>query len=546
MFVIGFKVSYKRFAIIADEIKAQAVTAQHVDFTEPNPPPRLLGTCLHAPPLNQFLCTNLNIPTERAKSRSVIAPESQHVRNDTLVALALAHLAAGISTRCGRRALQESPEYATAMPQWLDSMHRSAAISCVLAMADIEELHTEMRTHVLPALLAAWQLVYDARHTSCAKSIVKIRGMDKIIVSFGPIREIRRIAIPRRTVWLVPYTPTVTNEDPIDAVLTFPPEWDLPPGYITPINVPHLCIPTARNRALGVRLTVNRTFGSVRNMVRRLSQFSALRRSVVSRTSALRRLTTSGDFPMCPNAAVLPMAWHNETGVPPTPTQSRWGALLAVRGNEEDAPSATLKDGSATSLAMSGGSAADSGAQQDWEGGAWVMAEVGEEGSRSVVGQGKGRETLVAEEGGEPAHSGARQGVEGEVWVAGEGDDGTSSIAQDDVSALPVSRRSVTGRLSVPQRSQKWSTVLRRTRSWGHSMILRNKELETRRKHILFSLLDCDLVTDEDDGVPTHQLRQALTAFYAFKVMPRDWNDEDDSVDSGEEAGKNRNEKEDT
>eukprot|EP00397_Hematodinium_sp_SG-2012_P003258 GEMP01003266.1.p1 GENE.GEMP01003266.1~~GEMP01003266.1.p1 ORF type:complete len:1246 (+),score=236.74 GEMP01003266.1:158-3895(+) len=540
MFLIGFKGSFKRFVIIADKIKVKAGTAHNVDFAKSNLPPRLLGACLHAPPLNQFLRAHLNILTGRAKNHVAIARESQFVQNDALISVALAHLTAAISTRCGRRALQQSPEYVTAIPQWLDSPHRSAAVSCVLAMADIEALHTRMRTHVLPALLAAWQLLYDAPHTSCAESIMKIRGVDKIIVSFGPIRGIRRIAISHRTVWIVPYAPTLVKEDPIDAVLTFPPRWDLPLGDIMPSNVPHLCIPTVRNRKSGVPLTGNRLVGHVRSMARTLKQFSALSLSVASRVSSLPRLTASGDFHRRPTTAVLPMVRHNLTGVPPTSTQSRWMAPSPVQENKEDTPSATSKDGSATSLAMAGGTeSAYSVVQQDWEGNAWVTGGGGEKGSRSAVAQGKGRETLLVEE--EPA----RQGVEGEAWVAWDGEDGASSRARGGVSAFSALRQSVAGRLLPLQRRQKLSMVTQKAQRWCTSLIRHHEEIATRSAHILFSLLDGDLVTDEEDGVPTHRLRQALTAFYAFNLLPRDYDDEDDSVDRGDEAEKNRKEKED-
>eukprot|EP00397_Hematodinium_sp_SG-2012_P005017 GEMP01005034.1.p1 GENE.GEMP01005034.1~~GEMP01005034.1.p1 ORF type:complete len:636 (-),score=152.92 GEMP01005034.1:464-2371(-) len=631
-------------------IQLQALTGANVDFTESNLPPRLLGSCLHAPPLNQFLRTHLNVPTKRAKSQSTIVPESELVPNDTLISLALAHLTTAISTRCGRHALQQFPEYVRYMSEWLDSPHRSAAIACVLAMADIEALHVDLHTHVMPALLSAWQQVYGGCHTSCAESIIKIRGMDKIMVSFGLIQQIRCIAIPYRTVWVVPSAPTLVKDDPIDALLTFPPNWNLPLGDIMPTRVPHFCVPTTRDikssnaedptrisqiveslagstrnlmhsarqfptsrRAIESRVsgrqrlsaslglsmlkkscnandpvalsrgTVGPLVGSTQHIIHSQRQFETTsRRSIASRMSGAQRLSPSDDSSMLQDATVVPVARDNEEGAPSTWRQSRLHAMSSAPVSGGDAPSAVAKDDkTAMSPPVSeGGESSHSRVRQGSENNhAWVPWEDADGVASSVAKKEENRrESLDSREDGDGVafsiakkeeNTGAMESREGgDVVASSREGDGVcvTPVTQHSGQALPTAPSTDSGALKAPTllevsssmivkdgtetcQSGAGSVALRglserralkveKTPLWGSSQRMHraaHRARHTRRAHVLFRLHEYrEQVPEDEDGVPTALLRKALTAFYAFKLLPRDVIDEEDVDDNSE------------
>eukprot|EP00397_Hematodinium_sp_SG-2012_P002275 GEMP01002281.1.p1 GENE.GEMP01002281.1~~GEMP01002281.1.p1 ORF type:complete len:998 (+),score=108.02 GEMP01002281.1:735-3728(+) len=342
-FVLGYHVAYKRFANIDNEVQEQVRISRDIDFTLPELPPRLLGICFHAAPFKKFIRDNLDI-TQKPKtlaelfqtnvriisqrtvsalsfagrrfssSRSIGSPvtpcaivpepsprtslmppskqppeprrsvlleleplpnsllesppnqQEEQLPNlqvsprklllesprelpqeplethDSCTSLALTHLASAISMDCGRRVLLRAPEFVTTMPHWLLSAHRSKAIKCVRAMAEMEALHQQLRAQVMHALLTVWRLVDGEDHALCAETIEQIRGMHKIIVTLGPIQQIRCITIPHRIVWLVPHAIFLNAGDPIDAILTFPPLHKLPHKGL-PCDVPHLAIP---------------------------------------------------------------------------------------------------------------------------------------------------------------------------------------------------------------------------------------------------------------------------------------------------------------
>eukprot|EP00397_Hematodinium_sp_SG-2012_P001046 GEMP01001047.1.p1 GENE.GEMP01001047.1~~GEMP01001047.1.p1 ORF type:complete len:1122 (+),score=132.56 GEMP01001047.1:77-3442(+) len=278
--ILAYKVAYRRLSLIAVAIEEEVKKANEVDFTQPDLRPRLLGICLHTPRFATYLRVNLvmeetngaiggffsgvrqisnramttllwrdsSIVSQCRISSDVkpgaVAPEPAAMRHPS-TSQALMHLTSAISAECSKTVLLRSPEYVSIMPRWLLSPHRAHAIRCVCAMTGIEGLHEQLRAEVMESLLTTWRLVENAEHIDVAKAILKIRGSHKIIVTFGQIQRIRRIAIPHRVVWLVPHASSMTADDPMDAVLTFPPVHNLPSDGL-PSNLPHLAILTGQ------------------------------------------------------------------------------------------------------------------------------------------------------------------------------------------------------------------------------------------------------------------------------------------------------------